>query len=131
MAEKEEPVYIGIESPAEVRRAILESSKSLIRILQMNESIKEKKRQKHYLVTELGGIMNELSSLLSQLKLQLPRIRMSSLPKRHAEKPIIQDKAAKQAIKQMAPPKPKLAHLTEPQKLEKELQDIEEKLKSL
>lgn len=134
---KDDSIYIGIENPVEVRRALLESSKNLIRILQKSERLRENKKQKQELILQLKGTMREITQLISQLKSQMPKVRISSLPKRHAAKAIVHikeaDKAARQAIRQMEPPKPRPipARLTESQKLEKELQDIEEKLKRL
>ncbi len=135
---KDEPVYIGIESPAEVRRAILESSKSLIKILQKSERLRENKRRKQQLMLQLKTTMREIAQLTSQLKSEMPKVRISSLPRRHAAKAIVRakeaDKAEKQAIRQVEQPKPRPpvpARLTESQKLEKELQGIEEKLKRL
>ncbi len=135
MTAREEPVYVGIENPTEVRRALLESSKNLIKILQNSERLRENKRRKQELILQLKETMREIAQLIAQLKSQMPRVRVSSLPKKHAAKPIVHnketDKAAKQAIKQMAPPTPRPVPLTESQKLERELQNIEEKLKRL
>lgn len=132
MTTKDEPVYIGIENPAEVRRALLESSKSLIKILQKGERLRENKRQKQQLILQLKETMREISQLISQLKSQMPKVRISSLPRRHATKPIVHAaEGAKQAMKQVSMPKPRAVPLTESQKLERELQDIEEKLKRL
>ncbi len=135
MKTEEEPVYVGIEKPIEVRRAILESSKNLIKLLQKGERVRENKKHKQELILQVKEIQKEIMKLVAQLKSQMPKVRISSLPKRHAAKPIVNDKeenkAAKQAIRQLAPPKPKPAPLTESQKLEKELQDIEDKLKML
>lgn len=141
MTAKDEPVYIGIENPTEVRRALLESSKNLIKILQNGERLRENKRRKQEMMLQLKETMREIAQLISQLKSQMPRVRISSLPRKHAEKPIVRakeaDKAAKQAIRKMEspkpfqPPTPRPTPLTESQKLERELQDIEEKLKRL
>ena len=77
--------------------------------------------------------MSEIVQLISRLKSQMPKVRISSLPRRHSAKPIVHAaeaaNAAKQAVKQNPKPRPVL--LTESQKLERELQDIEEKLKRL
>ncbi len=133
MTAKEEPVYIGIENPIEVRRALLESSKKLIKILQKGESLRENKRRKQQMMLQLKETMKEIAQLIAQLKSQMPKVRVSSLPRRHAAKPIVHaSEIAKQAGKQpITPPKPRPAPLTESQKLERELQDIEEKLKRL
>ena len=126
MKEKEEPVYVGIADPIEIRRALLESSKSLIKILQENESRREKRASKHRLIADFKETMKDLTSLMVQMKSQLPKVRMSSLPKKPKPAPVEASPVVKPHI-----PKPRPVHLSETQKLEKELKDIEDKLSKL
>ena len=123
-------MYVGIDDPVEIRRSLLESSKNLIKILQENERRKLRREQKHQLVADLKESMNELFQLVTQLKSQMPKVKMSSLPKREVVKhtPIV-PVAKTTEIKLL--PKPKQVHLNETQKLEKELRDIEDKLNRL
>ncbi|MBI2664506.1 hypothetical protein HYX10_04155 [Candidatus Woesearchaeota archaeon] len=118
---KEDPVYIGIEEPADVRRALLESSKNLISLLQENEGRKEQRKQKRQLLAELTNAMNEVKKLTARLKAEMPKVKMSSLPK-----------AAKMAetpgeTRKTAPKR----YTSEAQKLEHEMAEIEEKLSRL
>jgi len=130
MTEKEEPIYVGLENPVEIRRALLESSKNLIKILQENESRKQKREQKHRLVAELKEILKDLTQLLGQLRSQMPKVKMSSLPKKF--KPAAPVMLLKKEIRTFKPlPKPRPIHLSEAQKLENELKDIEDKLGKL
>ena len=129
MDEMEDPIYIGIENPVEIRRALLESSKSLIKILQKHENIKQKKLHKHELASEMREKLRELNALMQQLRAELPKVKMSSLPKKQKIMLPAPTPLKKGAAKQL--PKPKPVHLTEAQKLEKELHDIESKLGGL
>ena len=126
MKEQEDPVYVGLDNPVEIRRALLESSKSLIKILQENESRKHKREQKHKLIMELKETIKELTGLLSELKSQLPKVKISSLPKKPKPVAPVAFTKVKNTTPVKLPPRP--VHLTEAQKLEKELKDIEDKL---
>ena len=129
MTTQEDPVYIGIENPSEIRRSLLESSKLLIHILQANERQKERRMRKQELSKELIGKMNEATHLVAQLKSLLPKVKVSSLPKKVKPRPAVNHVESKHAP--IAMPKPKPVHLTEAQKLEQELKDIEDKLDKL
>ncbi|MAG15975.1 hypothetical protein CMO88_02845 [Candidatus Woesearchaeota archaeon] len=129
MTEKEEPIYVGVENPVEIRRALLESSKSLIKILQENESRRQRREQKHKFVVELKSKIKEINQLIIHLKSELPKIKMSSLPKKAKPEPVVP--VVKKEIKLLPKPKPKPIRLSEAQELEKELHDIESKLSRL
>lgn len=125
-----EPIYIGLENPTEVRKGLLEASKEMIKILQTNETLREKREQKNQLKAELQETIKDIAHLMAQLRTELPRVKLSSLPKQTAiPKPALQ-KETKQT--EPAPkPRPKPIHLTEAQRLEKELKEIEAKLNGL
>ncbi|MBS3133114.1 hypothetical protein J4470_03210 [Candidatus Woesearchaeota archaeon] len=133
MKEREEPVYVGIEEPAEIRRALLESSKSLIKILQQQEMGRQRREQKHRLMRGLKATMKELTRLLAELKSQMPKVRISSLPKK--PKPVAllpqKSKIVPKEFKRPEAERPREMQLTEAQKLERELKDIEDKLSKL
>lgn len=135
MKEKEEKLYVGIEDPIAIRRALLESSKSLIKILQENENTRQRREQKHRLLAELKNTAKELTRLLAQLKSELPRVKMSSLPKKMKPRMLPTQKPAPKPATAQTVKKPATAtrpmHLSEAQKLEKELKDIEDKLNKL
>ena len=127
MPPKEEPIYIGIEDPLPVRRSLLESTKNLIKVLQENEGRKEHRERKHKLVGELKETVREITNLLSHVKSQMPRVKMSSLPQR--------SKVTLDAVKKEPPvpllPKPQPVHVTAAEQLDKELREIENKLSEL
>ena len=128
-----EPIYIGLENPTEVRKALLEASKEMIKILQTNETLKEKREQKHQLKTELQETIKDISHLMTQLRTELPRVKLSSLPKRQlvTPKPAPPKETKQPEPAPMPKPRPKPIHITEAQRLEKELKEIETKLSGL
>lgn len=131
MTAREDSVYIGIENPVEIRRALLESSKSLIKVLQAGERLKANKLRKQRLISDLKETMKEVVQLLAQLKSEMPKIKMSSLPKKRQPKPLVDIPESEISVRKMPAPKPRPVRMTEAQKLEKELQDIEKKLGEL
>jgi hypothetical protein len=133
MKENEEPIYVGLEEPVEIRKALLESSKSLIKILQENEGRRRRREQKHRLVADLKETMKELTRLLAELKSVMPKVKIGSLPKKQRAVALLPQKsiAFPKEVKRPVITRPKQMQLTEAQKLENELKDIEEKLNKL
>lgn len=123
---EEEIVYVGIEDPVSMRRDILEASKSLVRVLKGQHGLREAKATKHKLIEELRNKVTEIGELVAEARHMLPKMEMS-LPEEKKERAVKAKKPA--ASKAPAMPKPKVeAHID---KFERELQDIEDKLKSL
>ncbi len=120
--------YIGIENPGNVRKGILEASKELIQILQRYEKLKAIRAEKYAQTARLKAIYDDVIAMLSDVKAELPAMDVKVLPK-HPEKkyskgiliasPAIQDKPV---IKKS---------MTGIEKLEQELNEIEEKLKAI
>ena len=132
-SQPDEPIYVGIENTTEIRRALLESSKILIHILQANEKLKAQKARKHELVIQLKEKIRETIHLVAHLKTVMPKIRLSSLPKKARPEPIHAPNPAreqKETPKELPKPKP-MPRLSETEKLERELKEIEEKLSRL
>ena len=127
MAEpKEELLYIGVYRPLEIRRSLLEASKSSIQILQANEEFKKIRQHKHELEEEFAQIIKQIIALASQIKSLAPKVKMSSLPK----KPIYEPEEVPDV--EMLPKEKAVPEETmEEDKLEKELKEIEEKLRGL
>ncbi len=130
---EEDVVYIGIDDPTNLRRSILETSKALVQVLKGQNSLREARTAKHKLIEELRHKVTEIGELIIGAKQIMPQMEKINLPKEKKET-IKAVKAAPAAravkIKQPAPaPKAKVeAHID---KFERELQDIENKLKSL
>ncbi len=125
---EEEIVYVGIEDPVGMRRDILEASKSLVRVLKGQHGLKETRTTKHKLIEELRNKVIEIGELVAEARLMLPKMEMS-LPEEKKESAVKAKKPATIKMKAPALPKPRAeAHID---KFERELQDIEDKLKSL
>ncbi len=127
---EEEPIYVGIENPIEVRRALLESSKELIHILQANDKFKVRKAKKQLLVMKLKQNMKETHHLIAQLRTLMPKIKLSTLPRK--VKVEVPQARAEVIPQKVAIPKPMhKPKMNEAEKLELELKEIEEKLSRL
>lgn len=122
----EDIVYVGIDEPVAVRRNLLEASKSMVRVLKGQHNVSLIRAEKHRLIEELRAKVNEISQLVTAARQALPQMDESTLPKPavpKAEKP----KMAPQP-RPAAPARKAESHMD---KFEKELHDIEDKLKSL
>ncbi|MBW2996513.1 hypothetical protein KY332_04405 [Candidatus Woesearchaeota archaeon] len=129
--EKEEQVfYVGIKDPLEIRRSMLESSKELLQYLQRFEKFKAVRKEKAEQTAKLKGVMKEITTLVKQLKSNLPKTGLRAA--KHKEKPKPK-KVTVAAPKKEAPKveveKPK--EMTELEKLESELSEIEGRLTGL
>jgi len=123
--EEDDPIYVGIQNPIEVRRALLESSKSLIKVLQENENRRQRRIHKKQLHDNLDRTMREITRLLRLLKSSMPKIKVSTLPKKELPTPIVKK------ISPTAPIPAPVVHVSQAQHLERELADIETKLNKL
>ena len=84
MAEKQNVFFVGIKEPAEVRRAILESSKEALQSLQQYEKFKSVRIEKTKEILRIKRIFKELDNLVLKLKAKIPK---TDLRVRTAEKP--------------------------------------------
>jgi hypothetical protein len=143
MAEEEKDVfYVGIKSPVEIRRGILESSKGVIEALQRYERLKVIRNEKGESIDKLKALIKEIIRDVNKLKSDLPKAKIRIKSREEAplieteeeevkpKKVKVKKKAAKKAKKEVKPkvteekPKP----LGELEKLESELSSIEKKL---
>lgn len=138
MAKTEDLVYVNIENPADVRRALLEASKSLVHILKGQHSVKQLRVPKHRMAEELRSILAQINELVAQARQLMPELGAAALP----EEPRPMQRIAKAAKPKSAAarkqPMAKEAEITQPapaeehvDRLERELRNIEQKLKSL
>jgi len=121
MEEEKEIFYVGIKDPRELRRALLESTKDVVVFLKTYDNLKSLRLRKFEETAKLRLILEELSRLVAKLQRELPKTRLRLKPE---ELPKGKAKSAKQKKAVRVP-------ASEVKKLEMELQDIEEKLKSL
>ncbi|MBI2176013.1 hypothetical protein HYU40_01525 [Candidatus Woesearchaeota archaeon] len=125
---EEDIVYVGIDDPVSLRRDVLEASKSLVRVLKGQHSLSEARATKHKLIEELRNRVTEIGQLVAEARQLLPQTG-TSLPEEKKESAVKAKKPAAPKTKVQALPKPRAeAHMD---KFERELQDIEDKLKSL
>lgn len=110
----EEPFYVGIREPVEIRRNLLESSKAILQNLQRYEKIKSIREEKVKTLNKLKKAMGELKTLHAQLKKALP------------------DKGLR-AVKVKSPKAKKVKKEKEDEikSLEKELNEVERELSKL
>ena len=70
-----EVLYVGVGSPNEVRRGILESMKEVVKSLKSYDGIRAKRVDKVARVVRLQKMVLEIDFLFSKLKRELPRAR--------------------------------------------------------
>ena len=112
----EEPYFVQIKDPLDMRRSILGSSKQIIHILQRYERIKELRVRKLDKISKLKALNKEINLIIAKLKKEFPdagfRVKMGTEEKKVSKS---RRKVSGNEIYQ----------------LENELRKIEEKLGSL
>jgi hypothetical protein len=144
MKNKEEEFYVEIEDSVELRREMLETSKELIGILQQYEEIKAIDTQKVQEIEHLRNMFKEISADIMRLKGMMPKIKLSSLPRKETfirtqKYRAPEAEPAPEQLEQQggedqqpeAPEKPAAAPATDTNKLESDLNEIEKKLQEL
>ena len=114
----EDIYYVGVSDPVELRRTLLESSKIIISFLKRYEDIKNLRTKKAEAVIQLNNQVEDIRKLVARVRRDLPKtkLRQDSVEEKKVAKP----KTLKAKIGR-----------AEIEKLEEELSDIENKLKSL
>ena len=136
MAEQKEDnvFFVGVKYPIELRRNILESLKDVVDNLHKFESFKAVREAKAREMENLNSTVKEIDRLLSKLKSALPktnlRIQMHAKDLAMQKKEEKKKKALTQKKKEVVREEKK-KESTELERLEKELDIIESKLKDL
>ncbi|MFT4304839.1 MAG: hypothetical protein ACMXX8_02000 [Candidatus Woesearchaeota archaeon] len=129
MVQKKAHMYVNIPEPIVLRRNILESSRTLIHILQDLEKIRILRDQKHELFQEFDTVVKEINSLSLKINSDLPTISTSdkkkSKKKRH--KKVTKSKTTETEVKEPPISRKK----SELEILEDELTVIEKELSKL
>ena len=126
--EIEEPFYVGVKDPAEIRRTVLESTKDIVQHLQRSERFKAVRKEKLEQIDKLKSLIKEITKNVNKLKSILPKTKLRAAPrKKAAVKPV--SKKPKEEVKPKPEKKPR--PVTELEKLEAELSEIEGRLTKL
>lgn len=117
--------FVEVKEPEEVRKNILESLKEILESLQRFEKFKETRKDKIYHINKLKNIVKDANKLVFDLKGYFPETKIRTVKAiskaTERKKPGIRKKGEATERKPM----------TELQKLESELSEIEGKLESL
>lgn len=73
---QEEVFYVGVPTPADVRRTLLECSREAVQFLQRYEKLKAIRQEKMQAVQQLRSDVRELRSLMSNAKKLLPKTHL-------------------------------------------------------
>lgn len=134
-----EPYFIGLGDPVELRKNILEPTREVIQFLQSYEEFKKIKEEKTHTILILKDDLKELKLYINKLRRLLPRskvkaektyTRIQKEIKEECSEPKFYQPASKSVVSKSAP-KPIPQTHPELDSLEKELGDIEKKLGTL
>ena len=122
MAKKEsESFFVGINEPVETRRSLLESSKRVVQLLKRYETFRYLRKSKIDYINSLKKKISEIRRLNSKLKSLMPKTKIRIPAEDMPKTTQVKDDA----------PKEQHHHLSEVEKLDRELSAIEEKLTEL
>ena len=76
---KEDIYFVRIDEPSELRRTLLESSKTVVRSLQMYEALRVLRVEKVEEIMNLKKRISELDLLISKLKRSLPKSKKPNI----------------------------------------------------
>ena len=136
----EESIYVNIAHPQDTRKALLESAKATIKLIQLNDSIRSIRMKKKELLIKLENELTEIVSSFSKLKSYYPKVKMSDLPKTSTVKTesllrksesLNEPAMPVQNFQKREQLSPGPARVRPEDKLEVQLRGIEEKLRDL
>lgn len=124
MAKKEEnPLFVGIANENELRRNMLECSKCILESLKGNEKFKAAREEKIKMIDQLRSDVKNIAKYINALRAYLPKVNDVGIKRMD--------------VKKVREEKPKMVKVEKPQgkteleRLEAELNEIENKLNSL
>lgn len=121
--DKENSLFIRIETPTEFRKILLSSIRELIHSLQRNENVKRIRIEKAEQTMKLKKLTKEIEVIMGRIKNSMP----STIEKKKKEQKTKTTKKASIKNNNSKPTK----ESNEMQKLEDQLKDIENKLKNM
>jgi len=114
--EQQDEYFVGLTSPDDVKRGVLESSKELLGSMKGVENLKDIREEKKEEIANLKKIVKSSSLLMSKIKNRLPKVH-----------PLIK-KTEKEEEPAVSRP---VRMVSEVDRLQSELDEIEKKLNSL
>jgi hypothetical protein len=121
--DKKEIFYVGVTDPTEVRRNLLESTRDIVIFLRTYENFKRIRAEKVREIEKLKLQIQEITRILNKLRRDLPKTRL-----REKAEEIVEKGGRKPVVKISQPRKTEGSDVD---RLEQELNAIEEKLKLL
>lgn len=126
--------YVGVKNPVELRRSLLEASKDVLELMKRYDHIMELKQKRLQKVNQLKDISRDITKQCSKLRLALPSV--DSVAKESEKHIRVTGKQMKPEQKEVMKIREKDTFaqsrtVSEVKKLERELMDIENKLKKI
>ncbi len=132
MAKKEEnPIFVGLTNKDELRRGILECSKSILESLKDYERFKVVREEKLKLINQFRSDIREISKSINALRASLPQVKEVDIKRPEVKQVFLNNVSSRSKPKKEERPKVVKVEKTELDKLESELNEIEEKLNEL
>ncbi len=118
--DSKEIFYVSINNSRNLRKNILETSKSLIENLHSFEKFKNIRAEKLKAMEELISLFKEINDISSQVKIEMPKIKLPTLRKfkKEEKKKEVEKKVKKEGDDELA-------------KLESAIQQIESRLNDI
>ena len=133
--ESKEVFFVGIKDPIETRRGLLESSRDIVQSLQRFENFKVLRAEKEQRTRELVTVIRSTQRLVSRLKKSLPetklRVKVMKEKQEQSKAKVKKGKKAKPQKEKKPEIKISRKELGEIDRLEQELNNIEQKLHNL
>lgn len=133
--QKQDIFYVGINNPVKLRRNVLECSKLMIRSLQVYEKVNRIREKRIDKTEKFKSIVRELSRMCNSLKRELPSNKILEMHE-HQKKALLGNRNQQHINILPTSPAPSIKQearkeLTNVNKLERDLHEIEQKLKAL
>jgi len=133
--QKQDIFYIGINNPVKLRRNVLECSKLMIRSLQVYEKVNKLREKRVDKTEKFKSTIRELSRMCNSLKRELPSNKILEMHEQQ-RKAILGKSQAHNFQTTPIAPAPTIRQeakkeMTNIDKLERDLHEIEQKLKAL
>jgi hypothetical protein len=123
----EKDLFVNLQAPTELRRHLLECSKSIISIMKNYHKISLMREEKIKLLSMLKVQVNEINLLCNKMKNYVPEYTLSV----EKPKPVRGKKLKKEEKRQVGKGKKGMQQISEIDQLQQELNSIEQKLSSL